>query len=260
MGESAGVGTYRVEVSTIDLDPHPQGMLVKRDYNYGYHHGQGLANRLPFLANEGEILWIDSGVTASTNDQIREAVKESHVQKEDMSPLQLKVIDRNGIGSFQCYNVRKDFEVDPNLYYTAVSYAFTKMKNGNLQLTFLLKEDQVIHENMSSFQLSNTRNIKIKSDNDTGDIVGIRFTEIFSSRDDETQQIKLVWNMRLEKMENTGAPVFKVKQDPNMQMIELSEGPAVDKTGEKVQRCTKCRRPKKGHALPVGKNCKYASN
>ena len=83
---------------------------------------------------------------------------------------------------------------------------------------------------------------------------------ILSSRDDETQQMKLVWNMRLEKMENTGAPVFKVKQDPNMQMIELSEGPAVDKTGEKVQRCTKCRRPKKGHALPVGKNCKYASN
>ena len=57
---------------------------------------------------------------------------------------------------------------------------------------------------------------------------------ILSSRDDETQQMKLVWNMRLEKMENTGAPVFKVKQDPNMQMIELSEGPAVDKTGEKV--------------------------
>ena len=67
-------------------------------------------------------------------------------------------------------------------------------------------------------------------------------------------------SMRLEKMEDTGAPVFKVKQDPNMQMIELSEGPAVDKTGEKVQRCTKCRRPKKGHALPVGKNCKYVPN
>ena len=135
-----------------------------------------------------------------------------------------------------------------------------RLINGSVHLTPLsFKEWGAVRSASEwTFDMGDQCSLNIKWTAD-GERLCMTYVTVFDSRLDDGVSIRLTWDMEyVMQCQGECAPNNYV-QDDSEPSVKAIGSPPLDKRGKKVQCCTSCRRPRRGHVGPLGPKCSMAS-